>query len=135
MVSSAIEDYLSAIYRFQVTKKEVKSRDLVSYLALSKSAVSEMLARLRKMGLITHERYSNVVLTKKGEKVAEKIVFKHRVIELFLTKMLDRKKEDVHAEAHKLEHAFTDQSIKKIYELLGEPIQGAHGEPIPYVKI
>lgn len=133
MVSSAIEDYLSAIYRFQVRKTEVESRDLVSYLGISKSAVSEMLTRLRKMRLITHERYAGVLLTKKGERMAEKIVFKHRVIELFLTKMLKREKNLVHEEAHKLEHAFTDESIKKIYRLLGEPKEGTHGEPIPYI--
>ena len=60
--------------------------------------------------------------------------FRHRVIETFLVKVLKQDKEKVHEEAHKLEHAFSDYSINKIYQILGKPKTGVHGEDIKEVN-
>jgi len=38
---------------------------------------------------------------------------------------------NVHQEAHRLEHAFSDDSINKIKKLLGNPKKDPHGKPIP----
>lgn len=135
MNTAAIEDYITAIYRMQKKNEIVKSKDIADYLGIGKSSVSEMVARLAEAGMVEHNKYSNLKLTENGERKAGKIIFKHRVIELFLTKMLKRNKKTVHDEAHKLEHAFSDESVKTIYKLLGEPKTGAHGEEIPAVDL
>jgi len=134
LANESLEDYLTTIYRMQ-NSGEVRSKQLVEYLQVSKSSVSEMLNKLSNLKLVTHSRYSLVKLTKKGELIAKKIVFKHRVIEMFLVKMLKQNRKSVHEEAHKLEHAFSDESIKRIYTLIGRPTIGAHGENIPIVKL
>ncbi len=135
MKNAAIEDYITAIYRIETKNGTVRSKNIAEYLEIGKSSVSEMISKLVNLGLVKHGKYSDLTLTKKGENRARKIVFKHRVIELFLTKMLKRDKKVVHEEAHKLEHAFTDQSIERIYSILGKPKTGAHGEQIPEVKL
>ena len=129
LANESIEDYLTTIYRMQ-SKGEVKSKQLIDYLGVKKSSVSEMLGKLVKRKLVTHTKYAGVKLTKKGEVIARKIVSKHRIIEMFLVKMLKHDKNNVHEEAHKLEHAFSDISIKEIYSILGKPKIGVHGEKI-----
>ncbi len=134
MKTTAIEDYITAIYRIEAKNGVVRSKDLVGYLGIGKSSVSEMISKLVGMGLVEHGRYSALNLTKCGMNEAKKVVFKHRVIELFLTKMLKREKNSVHDEAHRLEHAFSDESVEKIYRILRQPRIGVHGEEIPRIK-
>ncbi|MBI2079348.1 metal-dependent transcriptional regulator [Candidatus Micrarchaeota archaeon] len=131
MHQQTLEDYLTAIYRIQQKETLVKSINLAEYLGVRKSSVSEMLRKLKGSNLISHKDYGTLKLTKKGEKLALEVIFKHRVIELFLSKKLGRSKLEVHEEAHKLEHAFSDESINAIYSLLGKPQIGIHGEDIP----
>ncbi len=134
MISKNIEDYIRAIYLLERKNGPVRSKDLVDYLNVRKSSVSEMVAKLRMSEMILHNHYSTIALTKKGHDLAEKLTFKHRVIEAFLTKMLKRNKQEVHGEAHLLEHAFSDQSVNAIYNILGKPKTGVHGEEIPNIR-
>jgi DtxR family Mn-dependent transcriptional regulator len=55
----------------------------------------------------------------------------HRLIELFLTRVLDVPWDRVHNEAHQLEHALSDYVAERIANLLGEPRTDPHGSPIP----
>ncbi|MDO8553399.1 MAG: metal-dependent transcriptional regulator [Candidatus Micrarchaeota archaeon] len=135
MKNTAIEDYITAVYRIEKNNGNTRSKDIVDYLKIGKSSVSEMIVKLVNLGMVEHGKYSTITLTKKGKLLATKVLFKHRVIELFLTKMLDRNRNEVHQEAHVLEHAFSDQSIEKIYKILGQPKKGVHGEEIPEVKL
>ena len=134
-VSVSIEDYVRAIYLLETKEGEARSKHLADYLKVKKSSVSEMALKLKKVGLVSYERYSGLSLTKKGRDLAEKLTFKHRVIEAFLTKMLKRDKREVHSEAHLLEHAFSDESITRIYSLIGKPKHDPHGELIPNIKL
>ena len=72
-------------------------------------------------------------LATKGRRAAEKLTSKHRIIELFLKEVLKLRKTDFHEEAHRLEHAFSDESIGQIKRLLGNPKKDPHGKPIPKV--
>ena len=76
-------------------------------------------------------KYGKIHFTKKGKNLAKNITFKHRVIEVFLHDMLQISKSKIHNEAHKLEHAFSNESITKLSELLGNPETDPHGKPIP----
>ena len=131
MVSASREDYLRALYIMEEEKHEIKSIDLANYLNVSKPSVSEMVIELNKEGLISHKRYSKIDFTQKGRKMAQKLTSKHRIIELFLKNVLKIGSDRVHDEAHRLEHAFSDQSIEKLREFLGNPKKDPHGKPIP----
>ncbi len=135
MHSQTLEDYIRAVYLLEKKRVGVKSKELADYLQVKKSSVSEMVGKLKQVGMLNYEKYSKLSLTKKGRELAERLTFKHRVIEAFLTKLLKRDKKKVHSEAHKLEHAFSDESIKRIYAIIGKPTIGAHGEHIPIIKL
>ena len=131
MKSASKEDYLRGIYHLMEDNKDVKSVELANYLNITKPSVSQMLQELDKEGMIDYKRYSRLKLTDKGRKIAEKVTFKHRIIETFLKSMLKINSTEIHEEAHRLEHAFSDKSINRLRKMLGNPKLDPHGKTIP----
>ena len=131
MFTASREDYLRGLYILEEEKGELKSIDLAHYLNISKPSVSEMVRELNKEGLVSHKKYSKLKFTTKGKKIAQKLTSKHRLIELFLKNVLKIDSKNVHDEAHRLEHAFSDESITKLRKMLGNPKKDPHGKPIP----
>ena len=130
MFTTNREDYLRGLYILNEEKGEIKSIDLAHYLNVSKPSVSEMVQELNKEGLVSYRKYSKLKFTAKGKRIAQKLTSKHRLIELFLKNVLKIDSKNVHQEAHRLEHAFSDDSINKIKKLLGNPKKDPHGKPI-----
>ena len=131
MFTANKEDYLRGLYILEEEKGEIKSIDLAHYLDVSKPSVSEMIQELNKEGVISYKKYSKIKFTAKGRKLAQKLTSKHRLIEIFLKNMLKINSNNIHQEAHRLEHAFSDESIGKIRKLLRNPKKDPHGKPIP----
>lgn len=134
MLSITKEDYLRTFYILEEKKGEVKSVDVAHYLNVSKPSVSGMVKELGEEGLVKYERYSPLKLTRKGKDLARNLTSKHRLIELFLRDILKVDSKNIHEEAHRLEHAFSDESIRKLRKLLGNPKRDPHGKPIPMIK-
>ena len=131
--SSSTEDYLSSIMRITSTGAKATVSAIAAYLKVKKPSVSQMVKKLARKKLLIHDSYGGISLTKQGEKTAKRIVFKHRVIEYFLAKKLNRSPKHVHEEAHRLEHAFDDQTVLELYNFLQRPKRGIHSEAIePY---
>ena len=126
------EDYLRAIFHIEEEENnsQVNSVDLCKYLNVSKSSVSEMLRKLKKGKLIVHTSYKKIMLTLKGRQESISVTRKHRIIESFLSEILNLDPALIHEEAHKLEHAFSKESISKINSLLKNPKTCPHGKPI-----
>ena len=131
MFTANKQDYLRALYILEEEKNELKSIDLARYLHISKPSVSEMVQELNKEGFISYKKYSKLKFTSKGRRIAQKLTSKHRLIELFLKNILKVNSINIHQEAHRLEHAFSDDSINKLRKLLGNPKKDPHGKPIP----
>ena len=131
MVTETKEDYLRAISKLEEkTGKQVGTVQLASHLDLAKSTVSERLKELRHQKLIKHDKYAAIELTKKGKEVAKRIEYNHRLIEVFLHDTLKISKDKIHEEAHRLEHAFSDESIENLGRFLGYPKCCPHGQPL-----
>ncbi len=116
------EDYLRAVYNlYEKNKENITSIKVAEFLNISKPAVSKMLKKLVEQKLIKMEPYSNIVFTTKGLNIVKKLTYKRRVVEVFLVDILKIKKNKMHEEAHKLEHAFSDNAIKKLANFLNNP--------------
>ena len=135
MIKETREDYLRAIYHISEENEaqDVSSIDISRYLKVSKSSISEMLRKLSKEGLIHLTRYGKVRLTNKGLAESINITRRHRTIEVFLSDILKIRNSSLHEEAHRLEHAFSDESIKSLTKLTKNREQCPHGKPIPNV--
>lgn len=131
-----IENYLCTIYSlFERNVNEgIKSIDIAKKLNISRPSVSAMVKKLAKEGYVIADRYAKIFLTELGKKEARKVMHKHRVIEVFLTDVLGHDIKKVHEEAHKLEHAFSDESIEKLDNLLNNPKLSPMGKRIPHNK-
>jgi len=134
MITQNREDYLRAIFCLDEKGTEtVKSIDVVQFLNVSKPAVSEMLKKLKEQGYIEMTPYSKISLTHKGLQAAKKITYKHRVVEVFLKEILGFKENKLHEEAHKLEHAMSDEVAKRMANLLEDPKCCPCGDKIPNI--
>ncbi len=132
MKNTSKEDYLKRIYHIQKNKnRAIKSIELANEMKVSKASINEMVKKLAMAGLIEYKRYSSINLTKKGIEEAEKIVYKHRILENFLSKILGMSKNKVHDEADKLEHSVSEEATGKLNKLLNNPEICPHGDKIP----
>jgi len=127
----AQEDYLKALYLLHGDEGPVPTRELAQRLGISSPSVSEMVTRLSAQGLIQHDRYRGQQLTSEGRKVALELVRHHRLLEMFLVRVLGYSWDEVHDEAERLEHVISERMEERIFELLGRPELDPHGHAIP----
>lgn len=126
------ENYLKAVYsRKTESGGGATTSELAEKLEISNAAISDMAKKLSEQGLITYAKYKGMELTSKGEKLALKVIRRHRLWELFLIQVLGLSWSEVHDEAENLEHSTSDFLIDKIDEYLGYPKFDPHGDPIP----
>ena len=127
----AQQDYLKALYQLHGDQQPVPTRELAQRLGISSPSVSEMVTRLTAQGLVEHDRYRGQQLTKEGRKVALELVRHHRLLEMFLVRVLGYSWDEVHDEAERLEHVISERMEQRIFELLGRPELDPHGHAIP----
>ena len=126
------ENYLKTIYsHISDSAGIVGTAKIAQELGVSNAAITDMAKKLSKEGLITYEKYKGISLTNEGEKIAVKVIRRHRLWELFLTRVLNLAWSELHDQAEKLEHHTSDFLIDKIDEYLGFPELDPHGHPIP----
>jgi DtxR family Mn-dependent transcriptional regulator len=133
--SSTVENYLKAIHEAQ--QRLSGDRDLVpmgqlsSALGVVPGTATTMVKTLAESGLVVYEPYSGVRLTAAGTKLAAAVLRRHRLVELFLVRVMGMSWDEVHDEAEQLEHAVSDRLIERMDEMLGRPSVDPHGDPIP----
>ncbi len=130
-ISSTREDYIRAIYLLEEAGEEPSIMHIAKRLTLSKSTVSERIKELTSAGLTISKPYSTISLTKTGLALGKKMTYKHRLIEVFLHQTLKLPLNQIHAEAERLEHAFSDYSIKRLAAFLNHPTHDPHGSLLP----
>jgi DtxR family Mn-dependent transcriptional regulator len=130
-LTAPVEDYLKVIFELEAGGGVAGTNEIASTLGVAPASVSGMVRRLADQGLIDHERYRGVQLTKAGRLAALRTIRRHRVIEAYLTTALGYPWDLVHDEAERLEHAASDELIDRMAAAIGEPTTDPHGAPIP----
>ena len=131
VLTASVEDYLKAIFELEAVGGVAGTNEMATVLGIAPASVSGMIRRLADQGLIAHERYRGVRLTKAGRLAALRTIRRHRVIESYLTTALGYSWDRVHDEAERLEHAASDELIDRMAAAIGEPTTDPHGAPIP----
>ena len=129
--SRAIQDYLKVIYALTCEGQPATTGAVAQRLSVAQPSATNMVKRLARRGLVRHTPYRAVELTATGKRLAQAVVRRHRLLELYLERMLGVELDHVHAEAERLEHALSDELEDRLDELLGHPSIDPHGEPIP----
>jgi DtxR family transcriptional regulator, Mn-dependent transcriptional regulator len=135
LASSTVENYLKAIYhgaaRLEIGERLLPMGQLASAVGVAPGTATTMVKTLAESGLVEYEPYAGVALTPAGQKLAALVLRRHRLIELFLVRVMGYSWDEVHDEAEHLEHVVTDRLVDRMDEMLGWPEADPHGDPIP----
>jgi DtxR family Mn-dependent transcriptional regulator len=127
----AVQDYLKAIHRLGGADHFVLPNQIAAELGVKAPSVTSMLKRLESQGWISYTPRTGVQLSAEGLAEALRVIRRHRLVELFLTRVLGLDWSEVDAEAEALEHAISPRLEQAIAQHLGEPLEDPHGHPIP----
>jgi DtxR family Mn-dependent transcriptional regulator len=133
MLTHTVEDYLKRLFIEQqnVGTELVPTGHLATCLGVTPGTATAMVKSLARQGLVDHQSRRGVRLTREGERHAIGVLRRHRIIELFLVKVLGMNWADVHVEAELMEHSVSDAVLMQMDSMLGSPTHDPHGDPIP----
>jgi DtxR family Mn-dependent transcriptional regulator len=136
MASVTVENYLKQLYFQQqpAPGEMVPTGRLATAMDVTPGTATSMVKALADSGLVRYEPREGVRLTRAGEQLALHVLRRHRLVELFLVKIVGLDWSEVHEEAEELEHAISDKLLDRIDLLLGHPQADPHGDPIPSAK-
>jgi manganese/zinc/iron transport system permease protein len=110
-------------------------RVLADYLGASHLALTLTVWRLTRQGWLVPHPQQQWHLTPDGEAKAAKIVRLHRLWEVYLADYLGIGAERVHRSAEEMEHIITPQLETALTQLLADPKQDPHHQPIPPAQV
>jgi DtxR family Mn-dependent transcriptional regulator len=130
-ITPAVEDYLRTIYALEEEIQPVIAARVAEEVGVTPSTMVSTLRRLAGEGYLKVVRRKEIHLTAEGKQVAERILRRHFLIERFLTDLLGLDWVKAHQEAHRLEHAVSQDVEDRLAKLLDYPKTCPHGNPIP----
>lgn len=98
---------------------------------LSDASVTQLFKWLGERDYVRYTPYHGVKLTEAGERLASELVRRHRLLELFLVRIMSFPLDEVDGEAEQIEHAISDAFVERMDALLKHPSEDPHGDPIP----
>jgi DtxR family transcriptional regulator, Mn-dependent transcriptional regulator len=125
------EDYLKNMYLLTNEEGNISMSELGRRLEVSTPTANSMVKRLQEEGLVEYKKYKPLRLTSEGEQFAVNILRRHRIAEVFLSRIMRFSWEEVHDIAEDMEHINSDALFERMDEMLGYPDKDPHGSPIP----
>ena len=129
-LSEATQEYLESIYWLYEAGIDRTQANLARALRVSQPSASEMLRRMADDDLVERDEHKLINFTERGRDVAERIVARHRLVEAYLVKVMGIPWDDVHEEAHAMEHSISPRLEAKMLEMIGSVKTCPHGHPI-----
>lgn len=118
VLSHCLEDYLEAIYIISIDKKVVRVKELAEFLKVKTPSVVDAVSKLEKKGLVNHEKYGYLSLSKTGNTIARNIYSKHSYIYKFLTDVLGVDDLNSEEDACGIEHHISKPTLDKIVRFM-----------------
>ena len=113
----SMEDYIEQIYNLIDTKGYARVTDIAEALVVHPSSVTKMVQKLDKDNYVNYEKYRGFVLTDKGNKVGERLVFRHDLLEEFL-EIIGVEDEKIYDDVEGIEHHLSWNAIDRIADLV-----------------
>ena len=117
-LSSTMEDYLETVLNLEKDKKFVRVKDIAQKMDVKLPTVTSMLNNLVERGLINHEKYEYVELTKKGNRIAKDVYRRHVIFRDFLTGILNIDPKTAEEDACKMEHVVSPVTLERFVKFM-----------------
>jgi DtxR family Mn-dependent transcriptional regulator len=131
MTTPAMRRYAAEVYRLQQDLPQVGLSELSEAVGASLQATSRMVGRMKDRLFLEHELYRGVRLTDEGERIAMPALRRHRLVEVFLVRIMKYGWDEAHDLSDQFELGINDHLEDRLDELTGHPTRCPHGEPIP----
>ena len=129
--TETVDKYLEAIYYIAAEGDVVRPGRLAYWLSVSAPTVSDALARLKRDGWIEIGPDRSVTLTESGQSTATSLVRHHRILERWLTDVLNFDWATADVEADRISSSISDAVVDQIDASMGSPATCPHGNVIP----
>jgi len=123
--------YLRTVYELTEEGIVPLRARIAERLSQSGPTVSETVARMERDGLLEVIDNRRLRLTSDGERLATRVMRKHRLAECLLVDVIGLPWEEVHIEACRWEHVISDSVERRLAVLLHYPVRCPHGNVIP----
>jgi len=117
-ITATMQDYLEAIGQLGSKEQVVRVKNIARELHVKMPSVTEALKTLARDGLIRHEKYGYIQLTRKGENMAEEIYSCHQALFKFLNEILGVDPRTADEDACRMEHTISSTALKKLIEFI-----------------
>ncbi len=129
--TATVDKYLEAIYYIAAEGEVVRPSRLAYWLSVSAPTVSDALSRMKRDGWIDIGSDRSVTLTESGLNTAASLVRHHRILERWLTDVLNFDWATADIEADRISSAISDAVVDQIDASMGSPTTCPHGNVIP----
>ncbi|MDR0504992.1 MAG: metal-dependent transcriptional regulator [Bifidobacteriaceae bacterium] len=125
------EMYLRTVYELDEEGIVPLRARIAERLGHSGPTVSQTVGKLERDGWLLVGDDRQVVMTQAGRHRGEVVMRKHRLAECMLTELIGLEWADAHEEACRWEHVMSDQVVRRLVAILGDPSESPYGNPIP----
>ena len=113
------QNYLEAVFMLSENESSgIHLVDIANKLGVRPPSATEVIARLKDMGLVTQERRTKILLTKAGRKIGGQVTARHNTIRDFLTNILRVPSDVAENNACKIEHALDTITYGRLCDFL-----------------
>ncbi|MCM8768552.1 MAG: metal-dependent transcriptional regulator [Candidatus Omnitrophica bacterium] len=117
-LTASLEDYLESILILARDNPGVRVKDISRRLQVKNSSVVSALSTLARNGLVVHEYYGKVRLTRQGHLQAKDVLRKHAALVTFLRQVVGVRAKVAQADACRIEHVVSSETLKRITRLV-----------------
>lgn len=117
MTTPGMEDHLEQIYLLSLDKGYTRVSDVAEALSVHPSSASKMAQKLGESGYIEYEKYGRISLTRKGARVGQQLLDRHRLLERFL-RQIGVPEQRIEREVEQLEHHFSWSTLELLRDLV-----------------
>lgn len=117
-MTQSLEDYLEVIGNLNEKNNNPRVKDIAEILKVSKPSVHTALHQLENKGMITHEHYGAITITKIGAKRYSAIKHRHDTLKQYLIQVLGVSAENAEKDACEMEHKMSNETFSKIEEII-----------------
>jgi len=117
MTTPGMEDHLEQIYLLSLDKGYTRVSDVAEALSVHPSSASKMAQKLGESGYIEYERYGRISLTRKGARVGQQLLDRHRLLERYL-RLIGVPEQRIEREVEQLEHHFSWSTLELLRDLV-----------------